>query len=508
MNNTRKNKVLLINPSIKLTTTSKRVLRFGPPYELLSIASYIEEKGYTCDIVNLAFEDLDLNEINPEEYLLIGFTVYIGDYLKMAVEISAELKQLFPSLPIVWGGPTPTAFKFEILETYENVDYVVRDEGEKTLFELCEYLNGNGEMDDIEGLSYRKDKKILHNTPRRLERNLDNYPVPMWELLKEHINKEQKPYYFGIISSKGCPFNCRYCWHNSEGHLDDNNLRWRGRSAQHVINEMEKINQLTGGTVFTFRDDNFMIKKSRALEILQYMKMRGFYAEQCVGHLKNFDDDIIDAMGGVVQTIIYAIESASPKLQKLFNKKVDIELVPVVNKKLFENGITTYHNFIIGAPSETDEDLRKNVELMINLKEINPYVRAVVYLFFPIPFTPLREYIVNDLGFELPVGVKSYEYYEDYFEAGLPGGEKHRPWLSKERYDFLTRFTTVFIDAFRIDNMALSSNSKELLEKDGKLNSLFEGIENINRPPRAEIPYVLDRILNGERIDLINDLKR
>jgi len=501
-----KKRILLINPSYKISKTLKAILRYEPPVALLNLASFLHEKGHECDIVNTAFEEIDWEKIRNGTYFLVGFTIFIGEFSRNAKVISAKIKEVNPSLPICFGGVMASLFPDKILQEY-GIDFVVRYEGEYTLFELVQFLNGVGSLDSIRGLSYKKGNSVVHNPPRFLENNLDNFPIPQWGLFGEKCNQRQLPYYFRITSSKGCPYKCSFCYNRSvDKEIRDKSPVWRCRSAGNIIAEIENIYQLTKTRVYTFGDDNFLVKKDRILEVLNYMRERGFYIEQCIAHMNNATDEIIEAMGGVVQTVIYAIESASPRLLKLLNKKLSLNKVPEINKKLFDKGITTTHNFIIGLPTETSEDLRGNIELMMHLKKINPYVRALTYLYLPLPFTPLNSYIENEMGLVLPHNLKDYE--DACLDSGKKEGMKFRPWLSKEEYDFLHSYRLVFDDAFQINNMALSQESLKLLKTNSTLRQMFKGIDKVNRPRAFYRPYVLDRVLKNEEIDLLNDFKK
>ncbi|MDP3883019.1 MAG: radical SAM protein [Candidatus Staskawiczbacteria bacterium] len=498
-------KILLIAPSYKEIKTSNAVPRYNPPVGVLNLASFLFEKGYKCDIVDTAFEEIDWDKIKRGDYFLVGLTIFIGEFMKNAKEIASKIKKIDPLLPVCFGGVMASLYPERILKEYD-VDFIVRYEGEYTLFELVQFLEQKGSLKDIKGLSYKEGGVVINNPPRFLENNLDNFPVPKWDLFGKNCNKEQIPYYFRIMTSKGCPFSCSFCYHRSvDDEIKDKSPRWRSRSAEHVISEIESIHNLTKTRVFSFGDDNFLVNKDRAIKIFTHVKERNFYVEQCIAHMNNLSDEIISAMGGVVQTVIYAIESASPRLLKLLNKNLDLSKIPEINRKLFDKKITTNHNIIVGLPTETDQELRLNIELMMKLKEINPYVRCLTYLFFPLPFTSLNSYIENEMGLPLPKSLKDYE--DASLDSGREEGRKFRVWLSKERYDFLHNYCQVFDDAFQVNNMSLSEKSLKLLHDDPKLKEMFSGIEKVNRPKVFYRPYILDRVLNNEEIILM-DLKK
>ncbi|MFH1968237.1 MAG: radical SAM protein [bacterium] len=499
-------KILLISPSYKRLKTSNVVPRYNPPIGLLDLASFLSEKGYKCDIVDTAIEEIDWDKIRRGDYSLVGLTIFIGEFMKNTKEIAQKIKEINPSLPICLGGVMASLFSERILKEYD-VDFIIRYEGEYTLFELVQSLEGKGSLKDIKGLSYKEGGAVINNAPRFLENNLDNFPIPKWDLFGKNCNQKQIPYYFRIMTSKGCPFNCSFCYHRSvDEEIADKALRWRYRTAEHVIAEIESIYNLTKTRVYSFGDDNFLVKKDRALKIFSYMRERNFYIEQCIAHMNNLlDDEIIDAMDGLVQTVIYAIESASPRLLKLLNKSLDLSKTYNVNKKLFDKNITTNHSFIVGLPTETDEDLRLNIELMMEFKKINPYIRGLTCLYLPLPFTALNSYIENEMGVALPNSLKDYE--DACLDSGTEEGRKFRRWLSKDRYDFLHKYCLVFDDAFKQNNINLSEQSLKLLENDSKLRQIFDGIEKVNRPKVFYRTYILDRVLNNEKIILM-DLKK
>lgn len=501
-----KKKVLLVIPSHKMTETPRGIIRYYSPVSLLNLASFLHDRRYECDIVNAGFEEIDWQKIKRGEYFLIGFSVIIGGFLKNARMLAIKAKEVNASVPICFGGIMSSIVPQQILEEYPAVDFIIRFEGEHTLFELCQYLSGIGSLSNINGLSYREDGRILHNPPRFLEHNLDNFPVPKWEILGKNCNKRQIPYLFNIFSSKGCPYRCSFCYkHSIDESIRAKSPAWRCRSAQHVISEIAHIHQLTESTVFTIGDDNFLVRRDRAQEILSYMRNNNFYIEEINTRMEHLNEEIIEAMSGVVQTVIYAIESASSKLQGLLNKNLNLKKIPDINKKLFNKGITTTHNFMIGLPTENDEDLRANVELAMCLKEINPYVRVDLYLYLPLPFTPLSNYIENEMNLPLPNNLSDYESAN--FDSSCKEGVRFRPWLAKERYEFLHKYSLVFRDAFQINNMELSKESLYFLNSDSKLRELFKGIEKVTKPKIFNRTYVLDRVLEKDHIDLANDLK-
>ena len=204
-------KVLLINPSSleDAPRMERAECRYDPPLAAIYLGSCLKEKGIECDITDTLIDEIDIGKIRDGEYGLISFTVFIGNFLKNARDLSTLIKKTRPDIPIVFGGVMASIFPDLILKEYP-IDFIIRYEGENSLSELVEYLEGKRQIYEINGLSYKSGDRIIHNPPRYLEKNLDAFPVPDWSLLGPKCNKKQIPYYFSIITSRGCPYRCRF----------------------------------------------------------------------------------------------------------------------------------------------------------------------------------------------------------------------------------------------------------------------------------------------------------
>jgi len=204
------------------------------------------------------------------------------------------------------------------------------------------------------------------------------------------------------------------------------------------------------------------------------MRKNAWYAEEVIGHFNGLDNELIAAMGGVVQTFIGSVETASPRLQRLLNKHLDIESVPEKLALLNGQGIAANTPYIIGLPTETDEDLALNWEFMERVKKIAPWVRAQVYLWMPLPKTLLTTFAEQEYGVDLRFSLDDYEHANFWVDEKLDGRE-FRPWISQERYELLYKWGTAFKDVFHY--------------------------------PDKRGPYVLDRVLSGETINLVEGLR-
>jgi radical SAM superfamily enzyme YgiQ (UPF0313 family) len=146
-----------------------------------------------------------LKEVYRYDTHIYAFSCYIWN-IDMVLKLCSSLKKLNPNAAIILGGPEVSFDAEELMTAHQYIDYIIRGEGEETLLELLQLLNGDREShSDILGLTYRVMSLPISNTDRPLLHNLDIIPFP-YENLEELNNK--------IIyyeTSRGCPFSCQYC---------------------------------------------------------------------------------------------------------------------------------------------------------------------------------------------------------------------------------------------------------------------------------------------------------
>jgi len=224
------------------------------------------------------------------------------------------------------------------------------------------------------------------------------------------------------------------------------------------------------------------------------MKEKGLFIEQAIGTFSDLNDDVISSLQGVCQTVICSIETASERLIGLINKPIKLSKIPEINQKLYAAGINTIHNFMFGLPTETDDDRKDAVALMIKLKKINPYVRGVAYFFTPIPGTPMLEDVEKDYG-KYP---QTLSYWSDCEIIGFQHSFKYRPWLGEEEQIFISQFATLFKEIFQSINEPLNEQQQNKINNSDRLRYIFAGIESVDFPADKTSKYLLDKKLKEQ----------
>lgn len=343
-----------------------------PPLGLLYIASYLKSKDVDvalldCQALGYSWRDLRsaLETIKPSVVGVGGPTCYSYK----ALEVCRISKEVDPSITTVVGGPHFTFTAEETLAESVHVDFVVRGEGEETMYELVKaLLQGGLDVKKIKGLSYRDDLHVRHNPPRPLIRNIDEIPMPDWSLLPMD---KYKLVAWGskaimTLSSRGCPFKCNFCseWMFWGG-------VWRPHSPQRVVNELEHLNKRYGKEVFWFADDTFNVDRGRLIAICREILDRGLnvhWGFEGRADLILRDLDILELMrNSGLFWVLVGVEASTDEELRSYNKGLTIRQVENAFKALKEHDIITQAMFIVGSREDDEASIKSKLKFALKL---------------------------------------------------------------------------------------------------------------------------------------------
>jgi anaerobic magnesium-protoporphyrin IX monomethyl ester cyclase len=310
---------------------------------------------------------------------------------KSGLKIAKAAKALGKT--VIMGGPHPTTNPEEALQS-GYVDYVVRAEGEVTIVELLRGLQTGKEFipEKVLGISYidKESGKIVSNPNRPFIHALDQIPFPMREA-KYRYNKDisSKPngsVTFPIVTTRGCPYGCKFCQtHVLAGR------RFRIRSIENVVKEVEQIVKKYNPEEIVFIDDIINFDSERLVSLFGRLIEKGLPVIKWVmgrADLLIENPKTAEVMGkGGVQQMFLGIESPSEHVLKAYRKggKASSNASVKAVQILKQNGIETWGAFIIGAPQETMEDIKRTIEFA---KFLNPGT-AEFSILTPYPGTEL-----------------------------------------------------------------------------------------------------------------------
>lgn len=352
-------KLVLINPQPKIWIKSTTL-----PLGLAYIAAYALSKNYEVSIADL---NLDPQQTIPKAdiYGLTATTPLIGS----AYRLAAELKK--SGAYTVLGGPHPTCLPDEAL-SQPCVDFVIRGEGEISFFELVQSLEKQRALSDIPGLSFKENGKITHNELRPFIKDLDELPFPAYELfgdLKRYSHPQpligwRKPV-VNIITSRGCPFNCHFCYKGTFGRT------WRARSPQNIIAEWEMLINRFHVKELSIQDDCFNMNIERAIQISELISQKGLQIPWSLPNGLRADMVTEELIGVMKQAGMYrtgvGVESGNQLVMDDLGKKLTLEKVEEAFRILKKFKIQTVAFFVMGNPKDTETTLQETIDFAIKL---------------------------------------------------------------------------------------------------------------------------------------------
>jgi radical SAM superfamily enzyme YgiQ (UPF0313 family) len=349
-------RVFLLNPpSPELVRT--------PLLSFCHLAASLRAAGHEVALLDASapFAPKDADEIAraiaPFEPDLVGIHLKTL-HVQPAYAVAARLADRWP---LVAGGPHATIRPDEPFA--HGFAHVVRGEGEETLIELADALDGGRALGGVAGLSFRERGFVRHNPSRGFLLDLDALAPPMtaldlfdpaWYGAARTIPPA------GILSSRGCPAACTFCANNVTGR------RFRYRSAGAVALEIRDLRERYDLSGFSFLDDSFAVGSRRVRELCDALcDVAGPVWWTCTAHPAHLDRDTLAHMYRAgCRGVDVGMESADPDMLVRIGKGVTVERVLDVLGWAGELGIHTVVNLMFGWPDETDAELEATIAFL------------------------------------------------------------------------------------------------------------------------------------------------
>ena len=463
-----KNNVLLINTSFRKNPTSG-YSTFGPPMGLLAIASSLRTHGYAVELIDPQIDSDYLEHMRTalkKSPLFVGMSTYLGENIKHAIELSAIIKKEQPKLPLVIGGPLASSIP-EIFFKQMPVNYIVMGSGEDTVVKLADALRVSKDPKKLSYISYMCGDELTVGEMPLFEGRLDDLPQPDFGFWEKGISILKS---IPIITSRGCKRGCAFCYNTFNG-----KGAYFLRSPENVIKEMEHWAGRFNIKKFRFFDDNFLLDPQRALTILDEMAKRGWKTERMFGHLNEFDHVTPEQLSATTKQIIMCIESASPRIQKILNKRLDLEKALQLIERITAQKIQFITAFMFGIPTETDKDIRLSIELAERLRTMKKNILSMCYIYAPQPKDAIvRKRLKPDQHIEY-----SLDAVSEVEVVPVPPDNKIdlrlRPWMNAEDQEFYLDFVQVWQYHFA-NHRAPEFNVAGIYKKNERIRNLFDGI--------------------------------
>ncbi len=392
-------KILLLTPPIPRRSVYGFLAPFAPslpPLGLCSLGTVLAAEGHQVGIIDAAARWMgegklleEAGKFSPE---LVGITSTTCGYGRVR-GLLPKLRGILPRARLVLGGPHLTALPRRTMEECPDLDIGVIGEGEVTIKEAVEALEAGRSLVSTEGLIFRDGPEIVRTPLRSLLEDLDGLPLPDRSLLGDTSVYRPTPLRgFGrttsMVTSRGCPQRCAYCDQSVFG------SRWRGFSAGRIVEEMKKLVEDEKVEFISFEDDNFLADKDRVRRLSSLIRAEKLKVGWgCSVRLEDAEAELLREMKEAGCRYVYlGIESGSRRILQLLGRSPDLTRVEKGVAEVKKAGLLAYGAFMMGIPTETEEDLTRTRRLALAL----PLDGLFLFQYTPYPNTRLRELAIED----------------------------------------------------------------------------------------------------------------
>ena len=339
-------------------------------------------EGLTTDIREGLSEGLQqsIHRFSPELFAINCFTTL---HFQFVTHIAKTLCKNYPNIPIVVGGSHPSLFPKDILANCPYIDYIVVGEGEEQITQLADAISLNEtdvNLSHIQSFAWRKGGEIIYQPRKNFVADLDELPDPAWNLINlsdYHSDHSQwnnpKKLSFKlavpIVSSRSCPFKCNFCTaYTTMGR------KFRMRSPQRVVDEIQMLHEQYGENYFSFLDDNMNLNKAHILGICSEICKRSLNIEfeTLSGlHIGSLDNEMINALAQTGCVFVrLPIEHGNDQIRnEVIGKRLDRQKIYEVCAAFKKRPkIRTASMFIMGFPEDTCETLDDTRKMILDLQ--------------------------------------------------------------------------------------------------------------------------------------------
>jgi radical SAM superfamily enzyme YgiQ (UPF0313 family) len=406
---------------IFFTRPDSEIVAAPAPLGAMSLAAYLRKHRTGDDLriydARVRYTPNDkltsiIAEAKPDLLCLTSFSLE----KEVTHDLAERVKNTLPDCRIFLGGPYPTSDPDSAMAD-KNIDMAFIGEGEQSFLAVLNAMENGGDYEQIKGIAFRRNGEVVNTGYPDMISDLDEIPVPAWDLVdlefmfsrkgkRSMMNKLQRHNEaVSVFTTRGCPYRCTYC-HNVFG------KKLRKRSTDHVIEELKLLQQKYGVKELEFLDDIFNMDMQRSHEIFDRMRAEGLNFKITFPNglrSERLDADLIRKFKqGGVYWITVAIESGSPRIQKLIKKNVNLEKAQENINLISKHGINCNGFFMMGFLDESEEEIRQTIEFAVKSK----LIIASFFILTPFPNTEIYDQA-------LEAGKDMTARYSDYHDISV-----------------------------------------------------------------------------------------
>lgn len=381
--------------------------QIGFNYGVSSLSAELKTQGHQVafwqlceDIEPLPDESRVMEMLENEQPDLIGFSVVTNQW-QLTVRVAIWCRQ-HSQAPLICGGVHATLLGEDVLKS-KVFDYIMVGESEGAFLDFVEQLGQDGDVRSVSNLGFLNDENKPVVNPVRPLPELTRLPRKDYDLFDFQQIIDAKRGWVGLMASRGCPFNCTYCFNHTmvKKYRSDLNCSFKGLNyiRHHSIGQMiDEISYLEQNyrniTMYIFDDDLFTYDRDYVVEFCEEYSKVSQMPFVVNGHVGLWDDERARALAAAGCKIVkFGVESGSPKIRKqVMHRYTSNEKIKEAVEITHCYGMHSSCFLMIGLPEETHEDVMQTVQLMANIVP----GRFRWTFFYPFPGT--ESYTIADQG--------------------------------------------------------------------------------------------------------------
>ena len=425
---------------------SKKTDPLAMPYGGLYLAESLMRKNISMCILLGEIEELtaQISQHVGQNTIAFGMSSYSGDMLKSALIIARYLRTNYPNIPIVWGGVHVTAVRTGSL-IHELVDFIAWGEGEQSTPQLLEAISNGSKPEDlknIKGIGYKVNGKTFITpsqpaTPLNRSFNLPYHLVDMERVKRKMLIGCER--FFGVTSSRRCPFRCTFCSNSSTSNPLAANLRYH--AIDDVVQNISVLVNKYGADCIGFQDEVTVVEKKRIVELCDGLRSLGkdikFRMQTTISTILRWDDELLKYLrDNNFVALDYGVESGSDRILKFIGKKITVKQIHEAQRRLKNMGFYQSYNMLFCLPTETVAEMKESVRMFVHMARETkycPYPFSRMEPYIPLPDTLLYN-IAMKHGFVPPTTMEGWTEFDS--QQFAERRKRLRPWLSEEKAYF------------------------------------------------------------------------
>lgn len=368
--------ILVINVSMRQTSPLKLF-----PIGLGYITTSMKNAGFAFDLLDIdahRYSDQEVEQfIRKKNYDIVCMGCIVTGY-KIVKMLARFIKESHPNATIIVGNSVATSIADTLL-TKTQVDVAVMSEGDETIVELLNAISRSESLEQVKGICFKKDGKIVRTPMRPLIKDISTLPFIDYTIfdVETYIKTSKLAVSdplpiprediraLPVNTARGCVAGCSFCYHVFK------KTPYRYRNPDNIMTELRQLIKQYNLNYILLWDEVTFFSKQQTVAFVDRILEEGlqfYWAGLCRANLFQDDDDIeimkkMKRAGCIA--MVYSLESAEPEILKAMNKNIRVDQFSLQTQLFRKAEIPVFTSLVIGFPQETPESLKKTFDCCI-----------------------------------------------------------------------------------------------------------------------------------------------